>query len=253
MQLLDHPTGDYSFLTGIAPYSSTVIARPGFMLVRAQFATPQPLAVGFSHIATYLSAQGRTKQALCAMELRIPAPLPFQGFIDFNSGYRAVLAEWEVLVGDYNPVARTNVAPAVAAPAEPSIYAFTFTAPAQSGTAAPSFVVAGAGDLRDQADLTPAAIVRPGDTSPAGLRAKADTVMAVMEERLHGAGVDWHQVSTVNVYTTHSLDHFLDPVLLPKLGPVALHGVHWYYSRPPIAGLDYEMDLRHVAADYRLA
>lgn len=151
------------------------------------------------------------------------------------------------------PGSRTNVAPAAAAPSVPSIYAFTFTAPAIGALSNPSFVVAGAGDLHDQAELTPAAIVRSGDTSHEGLLAKANTVVAVMSDRLHGINVNWLQVSTINLYTIHSLDHFLEPVLLPKLGPVALHGVHWYYSRPPIAGLEYEMDLRHVAADYRLA
>lgn len=252
MQLLDHPTGDYSFLTGIAPYSSSVIARPGYMLARAQFATPLSITAGFAAIAAHLEARGRVKQALCAMELRIPVPLSFEDFISFNAGYRNILADWDILVGENNPVARTNVAPATAAPTEPSIYAFTYTLPIQDGYASPSFVVAGAGDLRDQAELTPAAIVRPGDTSPAGLFEKASTVMGVMEERLHGINMDWPQVSVVNLYTPHSLDNFLQPVLLPKLGPVAIHGVHWYYSHPPIAGLDYEMDLRHVAVDYRL-
>jgi hypothetical protein len=253
MQLLDHPLGNYRFLTGIAPYSSSVVAQPGYALVRAQFAAPLPLQQGFDAIASYLSAQGRPRQSLCAMELRIPEPLSFEGFIEFNSGYRTTLADWDILLGKYNPVARTNVSPAVAAPAVPSIYAFTFTVPAPGALAEPSFVVAGAGDLRDQADLTPAAIVRPGETSHDALLEKAHIVMDVMSERLQGVGVDWPQVSTVNLYTVHSLDHFLEPVLFPKLGPVALHGVHWYYSRPPIAGLEYEMDLRHVAADYRLA
>jgi hypothetical protein len=253
MPILDHPTGNYRFLTGIAPYSSSVMAQPGFVLVRAQFATPLPLAAGFDAIAAHLASQGRPRQSLCAMELRIPAPLSFEGFIAFNRGYRDTLASWEILVGDANPVARTNVAPAVAAPAVPSIYAFTFTVPAANGLADPSFVVAGAGDLRDQADLTSAAIVRPGETHHDALVEKANTVMAVMSERLHGIGLDWPQVSTVNLYTVHSLDHFLEPVLLPTLGAVGLHGVHWYYSRPPIANLEYEMDLRHVGAEYRLA
>jgi hypothetical protein len=253
MKLIDHPLGDYRFLTGIAPYSSSVIAQSGFDLIRIQFAMPQPLQQGFDHIATYLAAQGRPRHSLCAMELRIPEPLSFEEFIAFNGSYRSILQEWEIPVGNLNPGARTNVAPAAAAPSVPSIYAFTFTAPAIGALANPSFVVAGAGDLRDQAELTAAAIVRPGDTSHEGLLAKANTVMAVMSDRLHGINVDWPQVSTINLYTIHSLDHFLEPVLLPKLGPVALHGVHWYYSRPPIAGLDYEMDLRHVAADYRLA
>jgi len=206
------------------------------MLIRAQFATPQPLQQGFDHIAAYLAAQGRPRQSLCSMELRIPEPLSFEGFIAFNSGYRSILEDWDIPIGNLNPVARTNVAPAAAAPTVPSIYAFTFTAPAFGALANPSFVVAGAGDLRAQ-----------------GLLAKANIVMEVMSERLHGINVDWPQVTTVNLYTTHSLDNFLEPVLLPQLGPVAVHGVHWYYSRPPIAGLEYEMDLRHVAADYRLA
>ena len=253
MQLLDHPTGDYRFLTGIAPYSSSVIAQPGFVLNRVQFSSPVPLQPAFAHIAAYLAAQGRPRQALCSLELRIPAPLPFDGFVSFNAGYRAVLEAWEIPVGNLNPVARTNVAPAAGAPDTPSIYAFTFTAPTTRGLADPTFVVAGAGDLRDQAELTPAAIVRPGETSRDALIEKANTVMACMTERLNGAGVDWPQVSTTNLYTTHSLDNFLEPVLLPKLGPGAVHGVHWYYSRPPIAGLEFEMDLRHVGAEFRLA
>jgi hypothetical protein len=163
------------------------------------------------------------------------------------------LAAWDILVGDLNPIARTNVAPVIGAPPTPSIYAFTFTAPLAGLLAEPTFVVAGAGDLSDQADLTPAAIVRPGETSKDALVEKAQTVMAVMEERLHGIGVDWPQVTTVNLYTPHSLDNFVEPVLWPKLGSLALHGVHWYYSRPPIAGLEYEMCLRHVGADFRLA
>jgi hypothetical protein len=253
MQLIDHPYGNYRFLTGIAPYSSAVIAQPGFVLMRAQFSTPLPFQLGFDRIASYLAAQGRPRQALCGLELRIPAPLSFEGFATLNGGYRSILNDWGILVGEHNPVARTNVAPAAAAPHEPVLYAFTFTVPAPPALAEPTFVVAGAGDLRDQAELTPAAIVRPGDTSHEGLVEKANAVMTVMGERLNGLGLDWAAVTTVDIYTTHSLDHFLEPVLLPKLGPVALHGVHWYYSRPPIAGLEYEMDLRHVGADFQLA
>src|SRR5690349_3187325 len=100
MPVIEHPRGDYRFLTGIAPYSSSVTAQPGFVLHRAQFATPQPLQQGFAQIASYLAALGRPRQALCAMELRIPDPLSFEGFISFNSGYRTILTEWEIPVGD---------------------------------------------------------------------------------------------------------------------------------------------------------
>ena len=40
----------------------------------------------------------------------------------------------------------------------------------------------------------------------------------------------------------------LDEVLKPA-GAAAIHGVHWYPSRPPIQGLDYEMDMRGVARE----
>lgn len=253
MPLLDHPTGNYRFLTGIAPYSSSVVAQPGYVLIRAQFAAPLPVQAGFDAIASYLESQGRPRQSLCSMELRLPQPLSFEDFIAFNGTYRSTLVEWDIMVGENNPVARTNVAPAAGAPSVPSIFAFTFTAPITNQLASPTFVVAGAGDLHDQADLRPSAIVRPGDTSHEALVEKANVVMDVMTERLHGVGVDWPQVTDVDIYTPHSLDHFLEPVLLPKLGPVAIQGVHWYYSRPPIAGLEYEMDLRHVGADLRLA
>jgi hypothetical protein len=40
----------------------------------------------------------------------------------------------------------------------------------------------------------------------------------------------------------------LDEVLGPA-GAAAIHGVRWYPSRPPIQGLDYEMDMRGVARE----
>src|SRR6266852_8929075 len=40
---------------------------------------------------------------------------------------RALLTEWKLLVDGENPIARTNVAPLVGAPSEPSLYAFAYT------------------------------------------------------------------------------------------------------------------------------
>jgi hypothetical protein len=250
MQQIDHPSGGYRFAGGIAPYSAGVIAQPGYALVRKQFRNLLPLQAAFTAIDRLLTADGRPRQALCAMELRIPAPLSFAGFIEFNAGYRAILESWDILVGDLNPVARTNVAPAVAAPVQPSVYAFTYTVPAP--TSPHSFVVAGAGDLRDQAELTDDAIVAPGDNSPTGMDRKARTVLQVMTDRLHALNVDWPDVTTVNLYTVEPpTTYFADP-LLTQLGSTAIHGVKWVYSRPPIAGLDFEMDLRHIWRDEML-
>lgn len=256
MQLLDHPRGNYRFLTGIAPYSSAVIAQPGYALVRAQFDTLSPLTSSFERIAAHLDAVGRPKTALCSMELRIPEPLSFADFAAFNRGYVQTLDQWEIPVDDRNPIARTNVAPVAATATEsgvtePGIYAFTYTVPVDAPVA-PSFIVAGAGDLDDQANLRPEAIVRPGDTSAEGMIAKARVVMDVMQERLDGLQMQWADVRAVNLYTAHALGPFFNQEVLPRIGRAALHGVHWYMSRPPIAGLDFEMDLRSVWQEIRL-
>lgn len=250
MQLIENPQGNYRFLTGIAPYSAGVVALPGYEIVRVTLHTPLPYRQGFAQIDRQLQSQNRPRQALCAVELRLPKPLSFAGFGEFNQGYRALLADWQILIGDHNPIARTNVAPAVQPPAEPSLYAFSYTLPAT--TDRPTFIVAGAGDLRDQADLSTAAVVRPGETSAQALREKAHCVMGVMQERLTGLQMDWSQVTAVDLYTAQPIQPFLRQEILDVIGPAASHGVHWFYSHPPIADLAFEMDLRGVRQELRL-
>jgi hypothetical protein len=252
MHLLDYPRGNYRFLTGIAPYSAGIVAQPGYEVVRTTLHQPLPYREGFALIDRHLAALGRPSQALCAIELRLPQPLSFQGFIDFNVGYRACLAEREILIGEHNPVARTNVAPAVAPPAEPSLYAFSYTVPTAHTTAWPTFIVAGAGDLRDQAILAREAVVRPGETSPDALRAKAACVMQVMQARLTGLGLTWAEVTAVDIYTVYDLHSFLLGEILAPIDTAAIHGVHWVYSHPPIADLAFEMDLRGLRTELRL-
>lgn len=250
MELLPHPTGNYSFCTGIAPYSAGVVAQPGYEIVRITLHESLPYRQGFDQIDRHLSTIGRPRQALCAIELRLPQPRSFTGFIDFNRDYRAILADWVILVGEHNPVARTNIAPAFAPPTEPSLYAFSYTVP--STTARPTFIVAGAGDLVDQATLSPDAVVRPGETSAHALQEKAATVMGVMEERLFGLQMNWDAVTAVTVYTIYPVRPLLVNGILRKIGPAAAHGIHWFYSHPPIANLAFEMDLRGIQQEIRL-
>ncbi|HMN27555.1 MAG TPA: hypothetical protein PKE45_05310, partial [Caldilineaceae bacterium] len=148
------------------------------------------------------------------------------------------------------PGAGTNIAPAVAAPAEPALYAFTYANPASA--APPSFVVAGAGDLRDQADLTPAAVVRPGETTVEALREKVACVMAVMTERLTGLGMRWEEATAIDLYTTENLQPLLADSILRPIGQAAFHGLHWFHSHPPIADLAFEMDVRGLRQEHRL-
>src|SRR5713101_7738826 len=144
------------------------------------------------------------------------------------------------------PIARTNVAPLVGAPSEPSLYAFAYTIP--GATPRPTFVVAGAGEMRERG-VGVQGIVRHGETSPQAMREKAAHVMGVMQARLSGLDADWPDVTTVDVYTVRPLDTFLADTVLQPAGAAAIHGVRWFPSRPPLVGLEYEMDLRGVVRE----
>ncbi len=242
--LLPNPAGHYHFLKGIDPYSSGVIADPGFEIVHVILRDQPPWRLGFERVEAHLAAQGLGRSALCGVQLRCPRPYSIEGFIRFNDEYRRLLGEWELLLDGLNPVARTNVAPSLEPPREPCMFAFSYSAPAAAGLA-PSLVVAGAGELRGSA-LEASAIVRRGDTSEEGMRDKAVCVMEIMEQRLQGLGAGWEQVDQVNVYTVHPLDGFLEEVLLERMGPARQLGIHWHHTRPPVEEIEFEMDLRGV-------
>ena len=238
------PAGHYRFLPGIAPYSSGVVAMPGHQVVHATLRAPVPWRDGFALIDRHLRGEDRPRAALCAIALRSPKPFTFDGFAEFNAGYRAVLDSWDLLVEGANPIARTNVAPLVGAPAEPSLYGFAYTLP--GATPRPTFVVAGSGEV---VELAAERIVRRGETSPDAIREKAAFVMNVMQTRLRGLAADWPDVTTIDVYTPHPIEPFVRDVLLGTAGAAAIHGVRWYPSHPPIVGLEYEMDMRGVARE----
>lgn len=243
------PGGGYRFLPGIAPFSSGVAASPGHQVVHVTLRAPVPWREGFERIDRHLRAEGRPRTALCAVELRSPAPFTFAGFDGFNAGYRALLAEWKLLVGSDNPIARTNVAPVIGAPSEPSLYGFGYTAPGT--TARPTFIVAGAGEMRERG-VGVEGIVRHGETSADAMREKAAQVMGTMEARLRGLGVGWVDVTTIDIYTAQPIEAFVGDTVLRPAGAAAIHGVHWFPSRPPVIGLEYEMDLRGVVRELLL-
>ncbi|MBK8504423.1 MAG: RidA family protein [Saprospiraceae bacterium] len=250
MTLHENPQGNYRFLKGIAPYSSGVVAMPGFEIIRVRMVDPIPVRPsGFDRISRILKDAGRPMEALCAMELRIPEPLSFDGFKDFNLAYQSMLKGRRLLLGDVNPIARTNIAPAVFIPKEPSIHAFSYTALLNESPTKTTFIVAGAGDLRDQSDLSPAAIIRPNEINSEAMQEKASVVMRVMQDRLAGLEAGWEDATDINIYTVSPLHSLLIESILKPIGAAAQEGVHWYYSNPPIKGLAFEMDVRGVAKD----
>ena len=243
--LISNPRGHYHFLRGIEPYSAGVIADPGFEIVHVTLRDQDvDWRNGFDLIEAQLRAAGVERFALCGVELRSPAPFTMQGFISFNEGYCEVLKQWGLYVGGVNPLARTNVAPQYSPPESPALYGFSYVVPTDEPVP-PTLVVAGAGELRDGI-LDERGIVRPGDTCPDAIAEKAALVMKVMEERLHGLGARWDLLNAVDVYTVHPIDGIVEPVVLDRLGPARSRGIHWYRSRPPVIGIEFEMDMRGV-------
>ncbi|MBK8007844.1 MAG: hypothetical protein IPK23_04895 [Rhizobiales bacterium] len=93
-----------------------------------------------------LKKMGRPLAALCAVELRSPAPLSIDGFRDFNGPYAEVLQKWGLVDGQRNAVARSNVAPVINPPSEPGFFSFSITVPADKSLKNRNFVVAGSSD-----------------------------------------------------------------------------------------------------------
>jgi hypothetical protein len=241
--LVANPRGNYSFVKGISPYSAGAVASPGYAIEHARFLKPIPLQSGFAAVEAHLKRINRPKQALCAMELRSPKPFTFTGFSQFNAGYVEVLKAWDILQDGLNPVARTNIAPAVNPPAEPSLYAFSYTVPTPN--VPKTFIVAGAGEL-PEGSLDPKDVVKLGDLSPAGLTEKIKFVMGLMEGRLQGLGVSWNEATVTEVYTVHNIHAFLSKEIVGRMKLGGAHGITWHYSRPPIETIEYEMDVRGI-------
>jgi hypothetical protein len=248
--LIDHPTGGYRFLPGIAPYSCGVVSQPGFEIAHVTMHRPAPYREGMERIRRSLEAEGRPVSALCGVELRSPRPFSFEGFAEFNAGYARILEDWGVFVDGVNPVARTNVAPEVAPPGSPTLYAFSYARPCGPGQP-PTFVVAGAGELPEGV-LEAGAIVRRGETGPEAIAEKARFVMGLMGARLRGLGGAWGMVTAVDLYTIHPVSPMLPEVVLGPIGSASDHGVRWFFSRPPIEEVEYEMDLRGVRSELRI-
>lgn len=249
MDVSDFTPGGYRFINGVFQYSGGVAALPGHRIERVRFQSPIPLAEGFRRIESILNAAGRPRAAFCACELRSPKPFTEDGFRAFNRTYVVTLQEWGIMEGDRNPVARSNVCPAVAPPDEPSFYAFSYTVPASATDALPSFVIAGSAESREGEPSY--VIVRPNDTSPEGMREKAVHVLAAMESRMQALGFAWADTTATQVYSVQDIHPFVGDELVRRGSARA--GLTWHYCRPPVAGLEYEMDCRAVTHELIVA
>lgn len=239
----DFVPGGYRYIPGPFQYSGGVAALTGFHIERVRFHKPVPVEEGFQRIEAHIQAAGRPMTSFCACELRSPAPFDDAGFIAFNRVYVGTLERWGIFKDDVNPVARSNVCPKVNPPAEPSFHAFAYTR--EGDAEIPTFITAGSAESQDGPGEYKEKILRYQDTSPAGIRAKAEMVLDRMEERMEAFGRGWADATAVQIYTVHDIHPFLEAEIARR--GAARPGLSWHYCRPPVIDLEYEMDVRAVA------
>jgi hypothetical protein len=239
-------SGGYRFIPAVFQYSGGVAAEAGFQVERVTFRRPLPLAAGFERAKALMEGRGRPLTAFCACELRSPLPFTDDGFKAFNEQYVKTLAQWGIYDRNVNPVARSNVCPEINPPTETLMYAFCFTTPSQQ--AAPTFVVAGSGEAREGGATYRERTVRYGETGPDAIREKALFVLGEMERRLAALGQSWRETTATQVYTVHDLHPLLGEAIVAR--GAAPNGLTWHFCRPPVRGLEYEMDCRGITFEH---
>ncbi len=239
--------GGYRYLPSVFQYSAGVAAQPGFKLEQVRFKTSIPLGHAFDIAESHLAMLGRPLTAFAHCELRSPGQFNDHGFIEFNKKYVGTLERWGLykpqigIEGPFNPVARTNVCPEYFGPKEVSMLAFTYTIPCDVSSAS-NFVLSGGGDARSGPEPYSDRIIALGDRSPSGLLLKIEFVIQEMQRRLESLSFKWSDVACTQAYSVHNIGGLVES-LLASQGRIS-HGLNWYFARPPVQGLDFEMDLR---------
>lgn len=240
--ILENEKGNYRFLKGGPAFSEAVVADAGYRIVHVTLLQPPAIPDGFDFIAAYLKKAGRPVNAVCAIQLRLPKPLSPDGFAVFNTSlYRPALEKYDLLVDGVSPMTRSNLAIELNPPSDPILYGFGYTLPGEQSGTARDFVLAGAADLDKDRN-----VIRAGETSDEAMREKALFEMNDLSERLNELGLAWQDCTTVNVYTVHNVMPYLVEGILKPIGRAQMEGVKWYFMRPPILGLEMEIDARRT-------
>jgi hypothetical protein len=238
-----HRTKNYRYLPAISAYSSGAAAESGYDIVGLRFSSALSIHSAFLALDRELEKRGLAPTAVVGFELRSPQPVGLGAFTDFNSVYEQLLDERGMLDDGVNPVARTNVAPVRAAPDDVAISTAFVVRPCTSGGV--DFVIAGSGEVAGP--LAQENIVAFGDTSQRGLTEKAEFVIGEIVSRLTAVGAGPDAANVINVYTAHEIAG-LPELVESGLTSASQYGyVHWH-ARPPVTGLEFEMDCRRISA-----
>ena len=240
-----HEPGNFRYIPG-GLFSLGVAALPAYELHRVRFLRPQPLEHGFRTVAAFLREQGRPLAALAACELRSPAALSWDDFDRFNQRYVELQSSLGFCGVAPYPIGRSNLAPLYHPPAEASLFAFSYTAPARLARAGATvdFVISGKPENREE---PPGGNVAGTDVSAEGLRQKAAYVMQALRQRVASLDAEWDSINGAQVYTVHPLEAVISSAIADS--GLAEVGLTLFPAYPPVLGLEFEVDVRAVSRE----
>lgn len=244
--LIENKAGDYKILPGGPAFCAGIIPYEGYEVVRVLLRPWIPLAQSYTFIESYLKSVGRPVQAFCGIELRVPAPLAFKDWSSFNVPYLEQLRKWGLIFGDYSGVCRSNIVLALHPPATTSLCAFTYTA--STSAKVKTFFLSGQADI-DASGKT----IAEGDTGPAAMQKRARYTIDTVGATLAKLGVSWHDTTQIAFFHVHDIPDLWGAELLGSLGEALRRGVLVYRARPPIAGLEVELEARAVRQELVVA
>jgi hypothetical protein len=234
--------GNYRYVPAGSVFCAGVLPDEGYEVVHAILRPRLPLAMGYAFIENYLKNLERPIQALCGMELQAPAQMTFDAFRAFNAPYVAQLDKWGLIGGRYSAVCRTNVVPAIDAPSEAVVHAFSYVAPAIGNSV--TFCVSGTADIDQRGK-----VVAEGETSAAAMKKKLEFVLGVIGNRLAEMELDWSSATHVDLYLAADIPGLWGSTILPAIGAAGASGVRLHHARPPIVGAEVELEARGLAQE----
>jgi hypothetical protein len=237
--MLEIEQGHYRVLPAGGVFCGGVLPAEGYEVIHVILRPNLPLLQGYTFVEGYLKNLDLPVQAVCGMELRVPAQMTLDAFRTFNGPYVEQLRKWDLMVGNYSAVCRTNVAPGLDAPTQASLHAFIYVAPA--GRKGSTFCVSGTADIDPKGK-----VVAERDTSAAGMTEKLKYVIDVIGGRLAELELSWDDATQVDLYMVEEMRNLWGTTVLPALGAAASAGVRLHYARPPIHGAEVELEVRGV-------
>jgi hypothetical protein len=72
-------------------------------------------------------------------------------------------------------------------------------------------------------------------------------VLGAMERRLAALGFGWRDATSTQAYTVHDIGALAAAEVAVR--GAAANGLTWHFCRPPVVGIEFEMDVRGSARE----